>query len=317
MRTLSFCVLIILLFSCGVNSEQKLELKNKKIVILGDSITNAGAYVSYIEYYLQKSNPEAKYDIISVGLSSETASGLSEKDHPFPRPCVHTRLDNILKATNPDIISACYGMNDGIYHPQSPERMQAYKDGVLKLVEKSMASGVTHVILNTPPPFDPQPVAKKLLKSEAGNFSYKKPYYKYDSVLQDYSKWIMTLQMKNVTSVDFNTVLTDYLISKRKTDANFKFSRDGIHPSSMGHLMMAHTSLNGIGAGISFASLEEEYKKVNADPLYKLIASRRKMRSDGWLKYIGYKRGKTVKVDSVKGVEEKAAMLQKKIDGMK
>lgn len=61
----------------------------KRIVFLGDSITYSGEYVSYLELYLLKEFPERDYDIIDVGLPSETVSGLSEPGHAggaFPRP---------------------------------------------------------------------------------------------------------------------------------------------------------------------------------------------------------------------------------------
>lgn len=65
--------------------------------------------------------PTAQLRLLNLGLSSETASGLSEPTHPFPRPDVKTRIDRISEKTKPDVEFICYGMNDGIYHPQSEE----------------------------------------------------------------------------------------------------------------------------------------------------------------------------------------------------
>ncbi|MBW8035784.1 MAG: SGNH/GDSL hydrolase family protein [Planctomycetes bacterium] len=319
--TLCLCLLFsgIPNFARGESSAKfaAISLENKKVMILGDSITKAGTYVSYIEYYLQKQNPDKKYDIISIGLSSETVSGLSENDHPFPRPCVHERLERALDKIKPDIVAACYGMNDGIYHPQSSERMEAFQKGIYKLIEVCKGKGVKHVILNTPPPFDPLPVAKKLHKDDASNFGYKHPYFKYAGVLEDYSDWIMNLKLDSVSSVDFNTALTEYLKKKRKSDKAFKFSNDGVHPSGMGHLMMAQVFLKGIVSGIKFGELNAEYKKVHSDPLFRLVSDRRKLRSKGWLEYVGYTRGKTVRKDSIKDVQAKAADLQTIIEALK
>jgi lysophospholipase L1-like esterase len=307
----------LLACACSAADPASVSLENKRLMILGDSITNGGTYVSHIEYYLQKNNPGKKYDIISIGLSSETASGLSENDHPFPRPCIHERLGRALDKIKPEIVAACYGMNDGIYHPQDPERMKAFQDGIHKLIKACRDRGVKLVILNTPPPFDPRPVEKKLYKDGATDYSYKHPYYKYAGVLEDYSKWIMGLKMEGVSAIDFNTPLTDYLREKRKTDPAFKFSGDGIHPSAMGHLMMARTFLKGIGAGITFDALDAEFKKLGSDPFFKLVDRRRRLRSRGWLEYVGYTRGKTVKKDSVVEAEAQAAELQKQIDALK
>jgi lysophospholipase L1-like esterase len=316
-RTIFVGLLISIVPCLACGETGAISLEGKRTMFLGDSITNQGAYVSYIEYYLQKNNPSRKYDIISVGLSSETVSGLSEKDHPFPRPCVHERLERALDRIEPEIVAACYGMNDGIYHPQSPERMEAYRKGTQKLIDLCKSQGVKLVILNTPPPFDPVPVQKRLYGEGETNYSYKHPYHKYAGVLEDYTKWIMSLKLEGVRAVDFNTPLTQYLAEKRKTDAGFRFSGDGIHPSPMGHLMMAQVFLTGTGAGIRFEALDAEFKKVSADPLFKLVDRKRRLRSKGWLEYVGYTRGKTVKKDSVAEIQQQVTEMQEQIDEMR
>ncbi len=101
-------------------------LKAKRILFLGDSITHAGGYISIIEARLIANGVESRPESINLGLPSETCSGLSEPDHPFPRPDVHERLDRALAAAKADLVVACYGMNDGIYYPFSEERFAAY-----------------------------------------------------------------------------------------------------------------------------------------------------------------------------------------------
>eukprot|EP01034_Spumella_vulgaris_P046802 gene46802-58368_t len=71
----------------------------QRILILGDSITYGGNYVDFIETVIQTRAPEWRGEIISVGLSSETVSGLSEAGHAggkFPRPDLHERLARVL-----------------------------------------------------------------------------------------------------------------------------------------------------------------------------------------------------------------------------
>ena len=95
-------------------------LAGKKAVFLGDSITQAGGYITFTEYYLDKLYPQKNFDIYGLGLSSETVSGLSEKNHAggaFPRPCLFERLGRLLERVKPDVVFACYGINDGIYKP--------------------------------------------------------------------------------------------------------------------------------------------------------------------------------------------------------
>ena len=208
-------------------------------------------------------------------------------------------------------------MNDGIYHPQNPERMEAFKQGIYKLIRTCKTKGVERVILNTPPPFDPLPVADKLYGDNASDYSYKHPYFRYAGVLEDYSQWIMSLKLPGVQAIDFNAALAAYLNSKREQDQAFKFSGDGIHPSHLGHLLMAQVFLLGIDAGISFGELDAEHERIHGDPLFDLVHQRRKLRSKGWLEYVGYTRGKTVRRESIKEIRAQATALQTKIESLK
>lgn len=159
----------------------------KRIVFLGDSITHNGQYLEFLETILLT---ETSYrpEVIAVGLSSETVSGLSEPGHAdgkFPRPDLHERLDRVLAKTKPNLVVACYGMNDGIYFPLKEERFQKYVEGMKKLREKAKAAGadIVHV---TPPTFDPVPIKDRVLP--AGLDAYPKPFEGYNRVLDRYSE---------------------------------------------------------------------------------------------------------------------------------
>ncbi|HEX3435797.1 MAG TPA: SGNH/GDSL hydrolase family protein [Pseudacidobacterium sp.] len=291
-------------------------LANKRVLWLGDSITQAGDYVTFVEYYLEKHYPRDHFDIVSIGLASETASCLSEKSHPFPRPCVHERLQRALALVKPQIVVACYGMNDGIYHPQSPERMQAFEQGIDKLIAAVHAAGAQMILL-TPPPFDRLPL-KQLASKDAPDFGFRTPYEGYDSVLTDYARWEMTLPPGEATVIDLHSPIDAYLAERRKNEPEFTFAnKDGIHPNALGHLLMAETVLKGLGSPIISRDLDAELARVQADPLYALIKEQREARSAGWLKFVGYTRGETVKASSVDDVEEANRQVQSKIDALR
>ncbi len=311
-------ILLLLLFGsslfCGLAAQNPLDLHGKRILILGDSITQQGTYVSFISYFLQKRNPDLDYDIISIGLGSETVAGTSEPNHPYPRPCIHSRLDNALEQTKPDIVFACYGMNDGIYHPLSPDRFLAYQSGIESLVDKIRAAQA-EVVLLTPPLFDA--VAKKsLAPPDSNDFSYKTPYAQYNDVLKTYGKWILLSSLSVNRKIDLNTPMLEYNQHRRKTDPLFHLAKDGVHPGELGHLLMATTILNACEVQV-VGDLTEILATTKADPLYAEIDHRRRMRSKGWLEYIGYDRGKVVKIDSIDETEAEAAKLQVAIDQMR
>ena len=310
--------LALLASLCGVLPEtpahaQTPSFSGKRVLFLGDSITQGGEYVTLIEYYLNKLYPKQHFDIISIGLSSETVSGLSEKAHPFPRPCLHERLWAALDVVKPDIVFACYGMNDGIYHPQSPERMAAFQSGIRKLIADDKAAGAETILL-TPPPFDPVPVSGNVRPETADDFSYLNPFDHYDSVLADYARWELSLPAADAQVIDLHTPLSDYLAAQRKTNPAFRFSGDGIHPNDAGNLLMAETILNTLGVPLQIKDLAAGVTTVAADPLFGLVAKRRGTRSDGWLRYVGYNRDGAVKSNSIVETEQAATALQAQID---
>lgn len=314
-HAIALAILFTVLHASAQTQRQPL-LANKRVLWLGDSITQTGDYVTFVEYYLEKQYPEERFDIVSIGLASETASCLSEKAHPFPRPCVHERLQRALSLVKPNLVVACYGMNDGIYHPQSAERMRAYEQGIDKLIAAVHAAGAQMVLL-TPPPFDRLPV-KQLANKDAADFSYLAPFDGYDSVLADYAYWEMQLPKRDATVIDLHTPLDAYLAQQRRTDPGFSFAqKDGIHPDALGHLLMAQIVLKGLGVAVASGNLQNELEKIEADPLYASIKRQREERSDGWLKYVGYTRGETVKTDSIAETERNNARLQANIDAMR
>jgi lysophospholipase L1-like esterase len=306
----SFSALCLLLVAMSVAHSQP--LANKRVLWLGDSITQAGDFVTFVEYFLEKHYPADRFDVISIGLASETASCLSEKAHPFPRPCVQERLQRALALVKPQVVVACYGMNDGIYHPQSPERTQAFEQGIQKLITAVHAAGAEMILL-TPPPFDALPVKGKVVPKNAADFGFMAPYAGYDEVLGDYARWEMQLSKSEAAVIDLHGPMDAYIAKQRATDAGFSFARkDGIHPDVAGHLLMAQIVLRGLGV------LENaDLKTVEADPLYGLIKEQREARSEGWLRYVGYTRGEMVKSDSVTDVDAKNAALQIKIDALR
>jgi lysophospholipase L1-like esterase len=311
-----FGVLCLLLAALGAAHSQSL-LASKRVLWLGDSITQSGDYVTFVEYFLEKQYPADRFDVISIGLASETTSCLSEKTHPFPRPCVQERLQRALALVKPQIVVACYGMNDGIYHPQSAERMQAFEQGIEKLIAVVHAASAEMILL-TPPPFDALPVKGKVVPKSAADFGFMTPYEGYDSVLADYARWEMQLPKSEATVIDLHGPMDAYIAKQRGTDAGFSFARkDGIHPDVAGHLLMAQIVLRGLGLPVTTGDLSSESKVVEADPLYGLIKEQREARSAGWLQYVGYTRGETVKADSVTDVEARNAALQRKIDALR
>lgn len=267
--------LLVLTCSLASAADRPLIRDGMRVVFLGDSNTFAAHYVNLIECQLMRARPDWRVDIINVGLPSETACGLSEPDHPWPRPDVHERLERVLKRLNPDLVVACYGMNDGIYHPFSDERFRTYQSGIRRLIEKVRSSGAPLVLL-TPPPFDPEPQRRdgKIAAANAEKFAWFSIYEGYDEVMQRYARWIGTLNDEVERVVDIRTPMLAFQAERRKDDPEFSMSGDGVHFDHTGHEVIARTLLPVLGIPDS--------GPVPAE-LERLVAKRQQILRDAWL----------------------------------
>ncbi|WP_179349419.1 SGNH/GDSL hydrolase family protein [Winogradskyella pacifica] len=301
----------LLVFSLGLatscKSEKKAELPiatvalplhNKRVLILGNSITQHGYYIDFIDYYLRKHYTDNSLDIISIGLSSETISGSSEPGRDFPRPNVRERLDRALKDIKPDVVLACYGMNDGNYHPLDSLRFEDYKNGISELKTKVEGIGA-QLILLTPTLFDPNPIADRVSK-EGEPHAYWHPYYKYNDVLTVYSDWLLSLETEELQVIDLHHHLNPILENMKRITSDSTFVPDGVHPNKIGHFYMAQKILKDLYPEVSIENPVSEIERLETDSLYSLVSKRRVLRAEGWRNYIGYtKDGNTVKSDSI------------------
>ncbi len=267
----------------------------RRIVFLGDSITYSGQYVEYLEAYLRISEPTLRCEFLNLGLPSETVSGLSEPGHAgggFPRPDLHERLERVLERTKPDLIVACYGMNDGIYHPFSPARFEKCRDGMRRLRERAASVGakVLHV---TPPVFDPVPIRSRTLP--AGLAEYRQPYEGYDEVLERYSEWLLDQKSSGWDVVDVHGPMKRYLAQTRRRDPGYRLADDGVHVNANGHWLMAREILRHWGIrdrGVAEAVNGEQVLADRPDGLaiLKLVQQKQRLLKDAWLTATGHKR---------------------------
>ncbi|MCB1228776.1 MAG: DUF1080 domain-containing protein [Verrucomicrobiae bacterium] len=256
------------------------------VLFLGDSITHAGHYVSDIEAVLLEEGVDPdSFELINLGLPSEGVTGLSEPVHPFPRPNVHERLDRALEKVKPDVVFACYGMNDGIYYPFSEDRFAAYQKGMNQLIEKVKATGAPLVLI-TPPPFDPEPLRAegKVKGPGAESYSWMEIYENYDTeVLAKYSEWVLSQKDRVEGVIDARTPVLTYVAEKRKTDPDFTLSNDGVHLNEEGHRVLAKAVLSALGRDPGAVD------RLDAEKLQAIHADQMVMHS-AWVSHVGHLR---------------------------
>jgi lysophospholipase L1-like esterase/pimeloyl-ACP methyl ester carboxylesterase len=295
MRFLITLLLIVSTFASSLSGAETNLLDGvSRIVFLGDSITYGGQFVDDVEAFLVSRYLERRFEVLNLGLPSETVSGLSEPGHAggkFPRPDLHERLGRALEQTKPDLVIACYGMNDGIYYPPGDDRFQKFQDGVRRLHERVTATGakILHV---TPPVFDPVPIMARTLP--AGLTEYRSPYEGYNEVLDHYSEWLLAQHAAGWAVVDAHGPMNRFLAEQRTMNPGFRLAGDGVHPDDTGHWLIASAILPALGAPGAVSQLESVQAMLSAHPrgaeLLKLIQQRQRVLKDAWLTQTGHQR---------------------------
>lgn len=289
----------------------------KRVLFLGDSITYAGEYVEMVETWVRLRHPRLVLDLLNLGLPSETVSGLSEPGHAggsFPRPTLHERLARALAAARPDWISACYGMNDGIYHPFSEDRFASFKDGMVRLRQAAEAAGVSTLHI-TPPVFDPLPIQGRTLP--AGLPEYRSPYEGYNDVLDRYSDWLMSKKEDGWLVLDAHGPMGRFIAQKRKADPKFTLAGDGVHINTQGHWLIARELLAGLGAEAPVVESDDPAILLTLHPraaeVQQWVREKQRLLKDAWLTRVGHVRPGMSKGKPFRQARAEAAALDVKI----
>ena len=324
-------VALVLLLTPVVSQAADPARGKERIVFLGDSNTYAGHYITYLEAWLRKHYPNEPMELLNLGLPSETASGLSEPAHPFPRPCVYERVDRALEKTKPDVVFIAYGMNDGIYYPPSPENLAAYEKGLQGLLDKVKAAGAITIFL-APSPFEASSLkpAGKLRPAGEKEYSWMTPYEEYDKTLEQFSESVLKIggvsncgagKKKGLATlfsgldfdfsrhaIDTRTPLVTFLAEKQKGDPKYHLAGDGIHFNTDGHEVMARAIWKDLG-----------FEPADPGPLpsgevLKLYSQRQQILRDAWLTHVGHKRPGVAAGEPLEKAEARAAEILKQID---
>ena len=280
-----------------------LPAKVKRVLFLGNSITYSGGYVALVEAYFVTRYPGRTIEFINGGLPSETVSGLSEEGHAggkFPRPDLHERLGRVLKQTKPDLVFACYGMNDGIYLPLNEERFAKFRKGMAWLHRKVTNAGAMMIHV-TPPTFD----------------EVKGGHPGYSAVLEKYSEWLLNQRTRTGWDVvDLHGPMDMYLAQRRKTEPDFAYAADGVHANEVGHWIMAKQILMHLGAR-DLAEVADGKAMLAGNPrgqeVLQLVQRRQDMMKDAWLTATGHKRPGMKQGLPLADARAKAEEIQKEI----
>jgi lysophospholipase L1-like esterase len=224
-------ILALLLLSCftGAGAEEtaaakaSLLKKGQRVAVVGDSITEQRLYSKYIELYLTACLPELELRVIQLGWGGETAGGFAG------------RMNNDLMPWKPDVVTTCYGMNDGGYRAFEESIGKRYAGSMADIVGRLKKAGATVVVGG------PGVVDSKYFKGDA------KVYNDNLSHLSQLAKKLA--ETESFPFADVHGAMMEAMEKSKPVlgEAYDVGGKDGVHPGPNGHLVMAYAFLKALG----------------------------------------------------------------------
>ncbi len=228
MRILAGVLLLLLAIPAAAQESGKAPVlrKGARVAIVGDSITEQKLYSKYVEAYLLACLPELDLRVIQLGWSGETAPGFAN------------RMNNDLLPWKPDVVTTCYGMNDGSYRAYEEGIGKRYAGAMADIVGRLKKSGATVVVGG------PGVVDSKFFQGGG-----EKPKV-YNNNLQQLTNLAKKIADEN--GFPFADVHGAMLQAMEKAKPvlgeNYDVGgKDGVHPGPNGQLVMAYAFLKGMG----------------------------------------------------------------------
>ena len=216
----------ILLAPAFVRADEKPILKKgDHVVIIGDSITEQKLYSRYLETYVVACQAQLDLSCLQLGWSGETAGGFLG------------RMDTDLFWFKPNVITTCYGMNDGGYRAYEKGIGDNYRKNMQTIIQKAKQAGV-FVVVGSPGAVDS--------KFFRGGGEPAAIYNDNLAHLRDIAKKLA--QENDMAFADVHGAMDKVMPEAKKAlGDNYPIGGgDGVHPAPNGQLIMAYAFLKGL-----------------------------------------------------------------------
>jgi lysophospholipase L1-like esterase len=197
----------------------------ERIVFVGNSITEAGYYESYIWLYYMLHFPDRRITVFNAGIGGDRAKNILD------------RFDDDILPKKPTTICLTFGMNDSGYF----EFLQANADSTarVKIEECRHYFGSIQEKLRKY-----TPAKKILITSSLYDETVKNPnnyFPKKSAAMQEIAAFQEKVaQEQHWGFVDFFHPMTEITLREQKKDSTFTLTgSDRIHPGNAGHFVMA------------------------------------------------------------------------------
>jgi len=205
--------------------------KGDRLLLVGDSITEARRFSRMLETYLAVCLPDLQVEVRNIGKGGETAEGFLGR--------IETECLNY----HPTVATVCYGMNDAGYVNHNREAADKYRTACNEIVKKLKATGA-RVVLASPgcigklPPWDFVTDLKGTLDGINTSLMY----------MRDEAAAIAETELISFVDHFWNLYQARYT-SVEEFGAEYAVCGmdDGVHPSWAGHVVMAHGFFKALG----------------------------------------------------------------------
>ena len=209
----------------------------RKIVTVGDSITEAGkypgGYVWLLQRYLNALYPDRKIEIVNAGISGNKASDMQAR---FQKDAIDQKPDLVtINVGVNDVWHAFFDFQNSQFHPQgnlpTGVPLAEYREKLTQMVLSAKAAGIRVVLLS------PTPIREILDGPE-------------NLRLQEYVAAMREIALQNkCLFIDLNAPFREIIgIYQRHAGKTLNLlAADGVHPNPSGYRIMAFTILRGLG----------------------------------------------------------------------
>jgi lysophospholipase L1-like esterase len=202
----------------------------QKIILLGDSITQAGGnyggYVWLMQRYLNTLYPQSKIELIQAGVSGQTSADLQQ------------RFQQDVLDKQPDLVTINVGVNDIIQsfktasnESQNTANIETYRQNLTAMVKAAQARNIPILFLS------PTIITEDLNSRE-------------NIRLREYIAVMRAVSTQNRCQfLDLNLPFRDVILTYQRYGGQAQniLTRDGIHPNLAGHQILAYTILRSWG----------------------------------------------------------------------
>jgi len=209
----------------------------RKIVIVGDSITEAGkypgGYVWLLQRYLRDLYPDRKIAIVNAGISGNKATDMQAR---FQKDAIDQKPDLVMINVGVnDVWHAFFDFQNLQFYPQgnlpTGVPQAEYREKIIQMVLAAKAAGIRVVLLS------PTPIGEILDGPE-------------NRRLQEYIAAMREIALQNqCLFIDLNGPFREVIGTYQKHAGKTLnlLAADGVHPNPSGYRIIAFTILRGLG----------------------------------------------------------------------